>query len=150
MTTGEEAAVNDSLKQVIKGLRQLYSFRQACLAKKPGLEALQSCSNFRPVLITLEPLHLINSLLFRDYLNGELQTLGIRDLHWHILSVDELERLQPYLSTGVSLDEVLKELARKPFSTLLDEIHDQTGLTYKDSFLYEIERELYRRLGVPD
>ena len=150
VTTGEKAAVNDSLKQVVKGLRQLDSFRQACLAKKQGLEALHGCVNFKPVLVTLEPLHLVNSPLFRDYLNGELRSLGIKDLPWHIMSVDELERLQPYLSTGVSLDEVLKELAGKPFFTLLDEIHERTGLTYKDSFLYEYERELYRRLGVPD
>src|SRR5205085_3110224 len=67
LATGSEAAVNDSLKQVIKGLRQLDNFRQACLAKKAGLEALHGCKMFRSVVVTLEPLYLINSLFFRKY-----------------------------------------------------------------------------------
>jgi hypothetical protein len=150
LATGDEAAVNDSLKQVIKGLRQLDNFRQACLAKRPGLEVLHGCKMFRPLLLTLEPLYLINSRFFRKYLDDELAAFGVADLPWYILSVDELERLQPYMATGVGFDEMLKELRQKSLPAFLDELHEQTGLTFKDSFLYEIDRELYRRLGVPD
>jgi hypothetical protein len=55
LTTGEESAIHDSLKQVMKGLRQLYWFREACIAKQPGLEALHSCTDFKPLLVSLEP-----------------------------------------------------------------------------------------------
>lgn len=150
LATGSETAVNDSLKQVLKGFRQLDNFRQACLAKKSGLEALHGCKIFRPVLVTLEPLYLINSLFFREYLEGELATSGVTNLPWYILSVDELERLQPHMATGVGFDEVLKELSQKSLAAFLDQLHEQTGLTFKDSFLHEIDRELYRRLGIPD
>ena len=150
LATGRADAVNDSLKQVLKGLRQLDHFRQACLAKKPGLEMLHGCKVFKPVLVSLEPLYLINSQLFRGYLDSELAAIGVKNLPWYIMSVDELERLQPFMAAGGSFGQILDDLKLKTLAALLDEIHKQTGLTFKDSFLYEIDCELYRRLGVPD
>jgi hypothetical protein len=150
LTTGSEQAVNDSLKQVRKGLRQLHQFRQACQAKAPGLEALHGCKALRPVLVTLEPLYMINSPLFRNYINSELAAEGVTNLPWHIFSVEELERFQPCALDGISFKDVFEGLKKKTFPQLLDEFNKTTGMTFKDSFLYEIDRELYRRLGVPE
>ena len=119
------------------------------MAKRTGIEKLNKCETFRPVLVTLEPLYLINSHFFREYLDDQLAALNI-NLPWRILSVDELEKLQPYLAQGLSLNKVLEELENKTFESLLSELHSETGLTFRDSFLYEISYELYRRLGVAD
>ncbi|MEK6337533.1 MAG: hypothetical protein AABM67_21645 [Acidobacteriota bacterium] len=149
LLTGAESAINDSLKQVIKGLGQLADFRNACLAKRTGIEKLNKCETFRPVLVTLEPLYLINSHFFREYLDDQLAALNV-NLPWRILSVDELEKLQPYLAQGLSLNKVIEDLENKTFESLLSELLSETGLTFRDSFLYEISYELYRRLGVAD
>lgn len=150
LLTGDESAINDSLKQVIKGLRQLADFRNACLARRTGMERLNKCKNFRPVLITLEPLYLINSHFFREYLDDQLAAIKVNRMPWHILSVDELEKLQPHLAQGLALSKVLDDLESQTFDSLLSELYSQTGLTFRDSFLYQISHELYRRLGVAD
>src|SRR5437667_164347 len=102
LLTGDESAINDSVKQVIKGLRQLADFRNACLARRTGIESLNKCKTFRPVLITLEPLYLINSHFFREYLDDQLAAQKVNRMPWRILSVDELEKLQPHLAQGLS------------------------------------------------
>lgn len=150
LLTGDESAINDSLKQVIKGLRQLAEFRGACVGSRTGLENLSKCRSFRPVLVTLEPLYLINSHFFREYIDDQLAAVSVSRLPWRILSVDQLEKLQPYLAQGLSLTKVLDDLEHKTFESLLGELYSQTGLTFRDSFLYEMDRELYRRLGVAD
>lgn len=69
----------------------------------PELERFQDCNIFKPVLITFEPLELINSEFFRKHINQLLQEEGIQDLAWQILSVGNLEILQPHLATGIKL-----------------------------------------------
>jgi len=150
LTTGDENAINDSLKQVIKGLRQLHWFRESCIAKQPGLEALHSCNNFKPLLVSLEPLYLVNSTFFREYIDAQLASEGIVNLPWRILAIDQLEKLQPHLAVGMELSTVLEELERKQFDSILDEAHKRTGLTFKDSFLFSVSEELDKRLGIYD
>ena len=150
IASGTEEHVKDSLKQVIKGLRQLASFREACMAKAPGLEVLHKCKIFKPLLTSLEPLYLINSTFFREFLDGELSSsMGVMNLPWYILSLDELERLQPYLAKGLGVGSLLNELQNQSCSDLIVKPEKQSGLTFKDSFLYEVSQDLYRRLGVP-
>lgn len=147
LTTGSEEAIDDNLKQVIKGLRQLGTFIKACEEKRPGLEILHECTTFKPVLITLEPLYLINSELFQKYINDKLAAEGITNLSWLILAMDELERLQPHLAAGIELEKVIDDLHSKPFNAILEEAHSQTGLTYKDSYLFKKQQDLYQQLG---
>lgn len=148
ITTGAEEEIHKSLKQVMKGLRQVHNFLEACKAKKSGLDVLHGCSNFVSVLVTLEPLYLINSLFFKEYINAKLADEGITDLSWLILSVEELEKLQPHALSGVKLTEILDELYdNKTFNTVLEEIFSKTGLTFRDSFLYKKHQELYDQLG---
>ena len=150
LITGEESAVNDSLKQVIKGLRQLHWFRESCIAKRPGLEVLHPCTDFKPLFVSLEPLYLVNSTFFRECIDAQLAREGIVGLPWRILAVDQLEKLQPHLAAGIKLDKILEDLNRKQFDTILEEVHEKTGLTFKDSFLYSVSEELHRRLGIHD
>jgi len=65
-----EEAVNNSLAQVRKGLKQLHSFISACCSKSQELERFHQCTTFRPILVTLEPLHLVDSILFREHIKG--------------------------------------------------------------------------------
>jgi hypothetical protein len=67
-------AVNKSLLQIEKGLRQLASFISACRAKHPGLENFHHCNRFIPILISLEPLYLINTSLFRKHIDNTALT----------------------------------------------------------------------------
>ncbi|MEG4455266.1 hypothetical protein [Microcoleus sp. N9_A1] len=152
-TISSEEAINDSLEQVKKGLIQLDTFIKACKACKArasNLDEFHECSTFMPVLVTLEEMYLINSDDFRAHINELLKNEELVSLDWQILSIGELERLQPHLAAGIHLSQVLQDLKHKSFNSVLKELASQTRKTFKDSFLYPKQKELYQRLGIPD
>jgi len=141
-----ESEVNKSLAQVKKGLKQLNEFISACQLKPPELHPFHGCNVLKPVLLTLEPLHLINSTFFREHINQLLLAEGVQKFPWQILSVGELEVLQPHLAAGIKLAQVLEDLSQKRFNEVLEELCSLTNRSYKDSFLYPKQEELYQRL----
>ena len=145
-----EDSVNKSLAQVKKGLKQLASFISACQAKISELQKFHPCSTFKPILVSLEPLFLINSEFFREYINTLLIAEKVTELDWQILSIDELEALQPHIAAGFNLSQVLDELRNKSFNDVLENLISQTNRSVADSFLYDKQKELYQRLGVPE
>jgi hypothetical protein len=145
-----EDSVNKSLAQVKKGLKQLASFISACQAKISELQKFHHCSTFKPIFVSLEPLFLINSELFREYINTLLTAEGVTGLDWQILSIDELEALQPHIAAGLNLAQVLDELRNKSFNDILENLRSQTNRSFADSFLYDKQEELYQRLGLPE
>ncbi len=145
-----EDSVNKSLAQVKKGLKQLASFISACQAKISELQKFHHCSTFKPIFVSLEPLFLINSELFREYINTLLTAEGVTGLDWQILSIDELEALQPHIAAGLNLAQVLDELRNKSFNDVHENLISQTNRSFADSFLYDKQEELYQRLGVPE
>jgi hypothetical protein len=58
--------------------------------------------------------------------------------------------LQHHLAAGILLSQVLQDLKHKSFKRVLEELASQTRKTFKDSFLYPKQKELYQRLGLPD
>ncbi len=145
-----EDSVNISLAQVKKGLKQLASFISACQAKISELQKFHHCSTFKPIIVSLEPLFLINSELFREHINTLLTAEGVTGIDWQILSIDELEALQPHIAAGFNLAQVLDELRNKSFNDVLENLISQTNRSVADSFLYDKQKELYQRLGVPE
>lgn len=145
-----EDAINSSLSQVKKGLKQLASFISACQAKDSSLQRFHHCSIFKPVLVSMEPLFLINSECFRKHINDLLAAEGVTGLDWQILSIDNLEALQPHIAAGFNLAHVLDELQNKSFNNVLENLSSQTNRTFADSFLYDKQEELYQRLGLPE
>lgn len=144
-----EEAVNSSLAQVKKGLKQLSNFMSACRAKVQALEKFHNCTTLKPILVSLEPLHLINSDLFREHIDSLLASEGVTGLNWQILSIDELEALQPHIAAGFRLAQVLDDLSTKTFNDVLQELSSQTKRTFAHSFLYQKQEELYQRLDIP-
>lgn len=140
--------MSNGLKQVVKGFKQLDEFSKACREKRPGLERFHACIKFEPVLSTLEPLYLINSIFFRKHIDDLLAAQGITNLSWLILPTDELEKLQPHLAAGVNFGATLDKLRNATFNEVIEKLHEQTKLVYKDSFLYSRDEELFRSLGI--
>lgn len=152
-TISSEEEINKSLKQQVKkGLIQLDTFIEACKDRASNLDEFHECSTFMPVLVTFEEMYLINSDDFRAHINELLKNKNkeIVNLDWQILSIGELERLQPHLAAGIHLSQVLQDLKHKSFKSVLEELASQTRKTFKDSFLYPKQKELYQRLGIPD
>jgi hypothetical protein len=145
-----EKAINDSLAQVIKGLIQLHDFISACQNNLPELQRFNGCTKFMPILVSLEPLRLINSGFFRKHIDKLLAAKGITNLDWQILSIDELELLQPHLANGFRLSQVLDDLKQKTFDNVLQDLTSQTNKTFKDSFLYQKQKEIYQRLDITE
>ena len=149
LTTAFESDVNDSLKQVIKGFGQLHNFREACIAQTPGLEFLHKCNEFYPIIVTYEPLYLINSASFRRYIDSLLDAKDIRNLPWLVLEVKQVEALQPHLSSGISFSDVVNDLYKKDYNEVLNELRAKTNKTFEDCFLYKKYEELFQRLQKP-
>jgi hypothetical protein len=145
-----EDAVNSSLAQVKKGLKQLASFISACQTNVAELQKFSHCSTFKPILVSMEPLFLINSEFFREHINTLLATEGVTGLNWQILSIDELEAFQPHIEAGFNLAQILDELRNKSFNNVLEDLSSQTNRTFAHSFLYDKQEELYQRLGIPE
>ncbi len=145
-----EDSVNKSLAQVKKGLKQLASFISACQAKISELQKFHHCSTFKPIFVSLEPLFLINSEFFREHINTLLTAERVTGLDWQILSIDELEALQPHIAAGFNLSQVLDELRNKSFNDVHENLISQTNKSFAHSFLYDKQEELYQRLGLPE
>lgn len=143
-----EKAITDSLAQVIKGLIQLHAFISACRARIPELEKFHNYTTFQPILVTLEDFHLINDTSFRDHINTILSKEDITDLDWQIISIDDLEALQPHIVNEIRLSEVLHDLKQKTFNDVLDDLISKTHKTFYDCFLYPKQQELERRIGL--
>jgi hypothetical protein len=144
-----EDEIDKSLKQVIKGLKQLSSFIFACQTQVQGLEMFHKCTTLKPILVSLEPLCLINTTDFREHINSLLAKENINNLDWQILSIDELEELQPHIGAGFKLAQILNDLWTKTFDDIHQELKSQTNKTFVDSFLYPKQEELYQRLDIP-
>jgi len=149
-STGSVDAVDNSLKQVVSGLKQLYEFTQALKSKRNGLESLHNYTVVEPLLLSFEPLYLINSVFFRDHVNDLLEAEGIPKYPWRIMSVKELESYQPHLEAGISFAHVLSELRSKKHNDVLAECKVKTNKVYKDCMLYKYDQEMYERLGIDD
>ena len=144
--TGSAATVNDSLKQVRKGLKQLYQFREACRAGAAGLEALHHCTEYVPVVLTLEPYYAVNSPFFRDELDAVLRAEGVANLSWRLVAMEELELIERYVRGGISWTEAL---TTSPTSEVIEDYKARTGMNRnEDSCLSPKYKELLGHLGL--
>ncbi|MDJ1174413.1 hypothetical protein [Roseofilum capinflatum] len=143
-----EDAVNKSLKQVIKGLKQLHSFIHKG-SKCPAINQMLNCCNtFKPIFVSLEPLYLINSNSFREHINSLLRNENITNFEWMILSIQQLEHLQPHIASGVSISEILYNVYNKGFDNVIQDLEAKTGKRFVDSFLYSEQEQLYKKLNI--
>lgn len=146
-------AIDYSVGRLIEGLVQLHEFKDACLKRARGLETLHGYSKLNLLLVTYEPFYTINSHLFKEVINKrlseKLNPKGIQISDWYILSVSELEKLQPHMVASIKFSTIFQKLKTHVFNNVLNYCHDITGKTYRDSFLYEMDIEIYKRLNVP-
>jgi hypothetical protein len=145
---GDEGELIKNVRDVMKGLQQLFEFRVAALRKAQGLDRLAQCDQFVPIVVTWEPLYLSRSLVFKDLLRQELSE-PVRAMDWSILSLDELEWLQLYLGAGLDVAGVFRRTLSEDYNSIVESLYAMTKRTYRHSFLHEKENELTDRLGVP-
>jgi hypothetical protein len=69
-------------------------------------------------------------------------------LDWQIISIDDLEALQPHIADGFRLSQVLDDLQSKTFNDVLESLISQTGKSFGNSFLYPKQEELYQLLNI--
>jgi hypothetical protein len=153
LSTGDATTIDQTIDKIADGLVQMHEFTAACLRKEPGLERFHACTEYKPLLLTYEPVYLSNSNNLRGVLevkvNDELRPKGLRACSWVIWSIDELEKLQPHLNAGISMQSAMDLYTPSNFNECLNQLHAQTGCTFKDSFLALKEREVYQSMGIP-
>jgi len=152
LATADAISIDQSIDRIIEGLIQLHEFKEACAKRTPGLEQFERCTDFKLMIVTFEPFYIVNSMPFREVIAEKLRTqmkIGITTLPWYVLSVEQLETMQPHFRNGVDFTAALTDLINlRAFQDLLKESAERTGLTYKDSFLYEIEEDIWERLNI--
>lgn len=146
LATGAESAVADSLRQVRKGLVQLAEFRTGCASGADSLEPFAGLT-ILPVLVTAETMYGINSGFFREYLDAQLAEVGVPEVPWRIISITELEVLQPHVAAGLRLDEEIARRAGRLDGEAVTELERQTGRSVEDSFLHSYHEEMLDSLG---
>jgi hypothetical protein len=147
-TIASEEHINSSLAQVKKGLGQLANFISACQSEVVELQRFHSFNNFIPVLVSLEPLYLINSDWFREHINNLLREEEIILQNWRILSIENLEILQPHISSQYTILNFLENLLKDSLDNTLQKLLDQSDKNFSDSFLYSKYLCFYEKLGV--
>lgn len=151
----EESQITENLERARKGLSQLYSFQQAIKDKAPGLEAFHGASRIIPILVTFEPLYLMNDRTppgGRLFLNKQLHAHDIThadDFPWRMLDMQALEILQPHLAAGFGFTKALDLIGDSDPAAVIDKIDCATGCTFKDSWAYGKFKELSERLLGP-
>ena len=153
MATADAKAIDYSVERIVEGLLQLHEFKHACSQRASGLEELWDCSEFRLMIVIFEPFYILNSDPFKEILitmlSDKLPTPDIRLSPWYVFAVDQLEKMQPHLNAGIRLSTVFDDLVgHRTFNDVLKEAADKTGRTYKDSFLYEMEVDIWNRLNI--
>jgi hypothetical protein len=140
--------VEDSLKQVVKGLGQLKEFRDSIITVAKGLENFPKFSRIIPILVTFEEIWSINSESGRNYLNKLSNEDNIKAFNWQILSFNYFEYLQPHVAKGFRFTDFFNLFLeeRKDINEIFGQIERKTGCTFKDSFMSAKSEELYDRL----
>lgn len=146
--TGAQEAVSESLKQIKKGIVQLHDFKTAIKERRKGLETFYSCNVIIPIVITYEWLYFINTELLKELIFEELKFQSISTFDFHVLSVQELEGLQPHLLNGIAISSAIESLSSRSFNEVIEKYTADDGLTYGDSFLYKFDREMLECMGV--
>ena len=145
-----EEHINYSLKQVTKGLKQLYQFINKGLKNPEVKNIVGSCNTFKPLFISRDPLYLLNSDFFQGHVNNLLKDENITNFEWTVLSIQQLERLQPHIASGVSASKVFDDLSKKGFNAVVQDLEYQTGKRFKDCFLYREQEEIFEKLNILD
>jgi hypothetical protein len=152
LAMGDATTIDQTIDKLVEGLVQMHEFKASCLRNEPGLERFHACTNYKLLLITYEPVYLSNSRVLRgvleDKVSGELRPKGLSTCSWVVWSIDELEKLQPHLNAGISMQSVIDLYTASIFNECLNQLHEQTGCTFKDSFLALKGREVYQSLGI--
>jgi hypothetical protein len=153
LAMADARAIDQSASRIIEGLIQLHEFKDACVKRASGLEQLWECTDLKLMLVTFEPFYIVNSVPFKEILarmlSDELRKPDITLSPWHVLAVDQLEKMQPHFNGGVQLYPVIDQLlAHRTFNDVLKESAEKTGRSYKDSFLYDMERDIWDRLNI--
>jgi hypothetical protein len=138
-----------SLGDIRGGLKQLNEFTEACKEGRVGLEALRACKTFFSVIVTSEPFYLANSHLYDDLLYDGVEQ-GIRGMPKKILSVEQLELLQTYVSAGHSIGDIFTRLDNESLNAVFNDLQEKVVEAYKQTFFYQKDKQFYSELGVPD
>lgn len=146
LTQDDEDTLKENLKQVKNGLVQLHTFMSSCKTCKKGLEIFEGVTNFVPVLITFDSIYQANSQIARSYIDDLLYSDGISKFDWLVLSIKELEILQPHCSDQIKFREIIQKALKQPFNDVINELAKITKKTFKDSFLNDITEELLNSL----
>ena len=151
LATGDKEAIEHGVSSIVRGLVQLHEFKDACKKGVEGLERLSNITKFRLRIVTYEQFYNINSTDFRKKLDP-MVTEDIKDKlidieDWHVLSLEDIERVEPHVERATAFNDVIEMLGIKNTThEVFNKLTSETGKTFKDSFLMQKYKEQYDEL----
>lgn len=110
--------VQDSLRiRAAHGILQMENFIQLVQKKQNGLEKLFHIKKFYKVIVTYDRIFLSGSPSIRNLIDKELEKVSVKDKDYHVISIDELEKLIPVLDKYYFSDLMDQKMSDDQWST---------------------------------
>lgn len=125
-----------TVKKLLTGVYQIANF-----AEFAGAQSLYNINEWFRLLVTFEPLWGMNSSIFSEILINDFkekdEALKYKQYlnDTLILSVTQLDSIQPHLSESCSIYDTLKRIKEKSFDDEIKGLINRTGKSFKDSYL---------------
>ena len=142
-TTGNINDFKSTVDKVYTAVNQTADFEAYALSN-----SLYGITKWLRLVVSYEPLWGLNSAIFSDILISDFMKKNDANIFKDrlsgtlLLSVSQLDAIQPHLSETNSLYSVLKRIMSSSFNEVINYLVNKTGRSFKDSYLAKYSDKL--------
>ena len=141
---GLKAEAKGSIKQIIKGLNQMNEFEKQIPGLCEKFEINYTDLQVQKIIVSHENLPGLRKGSLKNYINRKIKNESTTE--WKILSMWELEEIQPYITGGANFWSFLINIENKDLNVILKDMKSKTGASYSDGILYKCQDKLISEL----
>lgn len=132
------------LSQIRKSLDQFEKFELQLpqLCKRIGVD-YSAKKEIQRIIVSFEPLLGLKKGHLKEYIDGE------RERDWVLISVEELEEIQPYIAKGYDLWSFISEFkstSYHDFFKIIEKMKAKTGASDHENMFYEYRLKIFNEL----
>lgn len=141
---GIDAKNTGWLSQIRKSLDQFDKFEHQLpqLSERIGLDYLTK-KDIQKVIVSFEHLHGLKKGPLKEYIDGK------RERDWVLISVEDLEEIQPYIAKGYDLWSFISEYkftAYQDFYKIIEKMKAETNANDSENMFYEYRLKIFNEL----
>ena len=138
-----------TVKKIYTGVSRVTNFEEYALKN-----SFYDVKEWIGVIVSYEPLWGINSGIFSDILLEDFiqekkgENLKVKFEKIILLSISELDTIQPYVSEKCSLYNLLERIKADSFNEVINDLIEKSGITFKNSHLAKYIDQITLGLGL--